>query len=328
MEMNLYPRLGKPFYNNYVEWGRNIYKPKESPTREIEKVNLEDRFLWGGLKNLISGVGTVVHHNPWHKILDDEKFPVQVLRKISWSHSLKFGKDIQRAFPKDSTPFIIHAAEGVDEMARQEIGELDRMGLLQSNTVLVHGVAIGNAELQLIKARGASLIWCPTTNLFMLGRTAAIDKIKIVSSVALGTDSTLTGSPTLLDELKIAFETGLATQEEIFSMVTNVAASIHQMESPEISTGSKANFFLLPKRVANYLNNIFECSFSDIALVVKLGKPVLGDEVFALPELKHEFFVNGVKKRSTLNVRELKKRIDKEVPLEFLEQNPLWVMVN
>src|SRR5688572_17141377 len=54
LEMNLYPPLGSPPYNNYVEWTTDIYKPLESPVREIEKVDIEDRLQWGGLKNLIA----------------------------------------------------------------------------------------------------------------------------------------------------------------------------------------------------------------------------------------------------------------------------------
>src|SRR5690242_6983296 len=46
LEMNLYPRLGKPPYRNYTEWGNDIYKPKETPLKEIERVNLNDRLLW------------------------------------------------------------------------------------------------------------------------------------------------------------------------------------------------------------------------------------------------------------------------------------------
>src|SRR6185436_3788848 len=55
LEMNLYPRLGHPPYGDYTEWGNDIYKPAESPLIEIEKVDIDDRLMWGGLKNLISG---------------------------------------------------------------------------------------------------------------------------------------------------------------------------------------------------------------------------------------------------------------------------------
>jgi cytosine/adenosine deaminase-related metal-dependent hydrolase len=95
LEMNLYPKLGAPPYANYVEWANDIYKPTQSPIKEIEKLPIEDRLLWGGVKNLISGVTTVVHHNPWHRFLGKEKFPVSVLKKIAWAHSLQLGKKIE-----------------------------------------------------------------------------------------------------------------------------------------------------------------------------------------------------------------------------------------
>ena len=69
LEMNLYPKLGTPPYNNYTEWMKDIYRPKESPIRQIEKTDIEYRLLWGALKNLISGVTTVYHHNPFKRIL-------------------------------------------------------------------------------------------------------------------------------------------------------------------------------------------------------------------------------------------------------------------
>src|SRR6185295_10226391 len=122
--------------------GSDIYKPHETPIREIEKVSINDRLLWGGVKNLISGVTIVVHHNPWKRILSSGKFPVKVLQRYAWSHSLSFGKNILKSFPKKtSIPFIIHAGEGIDEMAFDEVKKLKSMGLLKSNTVLIHAVA-------------------------------------------------------------------------------------------------------------------------------------------------------------------------------------------
>src|SRR5438128_211503 len=80
LELNLYPALGSPYYSNYVEWSNAIYKPLESPLREIEKVSMSDRLMWGGLKNLISGATTVIHHNPWNRLFEKKEFPVKVLK--------------------------------------------------------------------------------------------------------------------------------------------------------------------------------------------------------------------------------------------------------
>src|SRR5258708_5295931 len=223
LEMNLYSHLGTPPYTNYVEWAKDIYQPAQSPLREIESANIDDRLLWGGLKNLISGVTTVVHHNPWHRILGRNDFPVKVLKQIAWAHSLALGVKIQKAFPKKrDTPFVIHAAEGIDALAFAEVAKLNNLSLIKSNTVLVHAIALNESDQELLSDRASSVVWCPASNLFMFNQTAPIQQLKDRLKVALGSDSTLTGSATLLDEMKVAFHTGLAGSQELYNMVTGV----------------------------------------------------------------------------------------------------------
>lgn len=284
LEMNLYPRLGTPPYNNYTEWSKDIYKPKESPLREIESTDLEYRLLWGGLKNLISGVTTVVHHNPWKSILGKNSFPVFV-PKIAWSHSLEFEKKLPtRIDPK--VPFIIHAGEGVDDLARKEIPRLNELGLLQKNTFLVHAVS---ADWNLIDSRGSSVIWCPSSNFYMFNRTA---EVKGRKNVFLGTDSTLTGSPTLLDEMKVASK--FISKEEIFKMVM----------------ADSKGFFVARKIKENAIDNLFELQTSDISLVYRNGIRLM----------------NG--KPIGIDVEKLRRHFEKKVGLNILEKNPLWGMIN
>ncbi len=170
LEMNLYPRMGNPPYNNYTEWARDIYKPLESPVKEIESVPIRYRLMWGGIKNLISGVTTAVHHNPWHYSMDFN-FPIRVLKKYQWAHSVAFEKNSKKKFSiKKKTPFIIHAAEGIDEFARNEIDQLDKLGLLNANSVLVHGVAIGKNEIEMMSKASASMVWCPSSNFLVCSK--------------------------------------------------------------------------------------------------------------------------------------------------------------
>src|ERR1700676_3172223 len=63
LEFSLYPRLGRGPYPNAGAWARDIYKPTKSPIAEHLRVPKDTRLLWGGLKNLLSGVTTVCHHN-------------------------------------------------------------------------------------------------------------------------------------------------------------------------------------------------------------------------------------------------------------------------
>jgi cytosine/adenosine deaminase-related metal-dependent hydrolase len=282
LEMNLYPKLGTPPYHNYTEWMKDVYKPKDSPIKEIERTDIDYRLLWGGLKNLISGVTTVYHHNPSRRVLRKDAFPVFV-PEIQWAHSLATEKKFR--YRKDK-PFIIHAAEGVDEFARKEIERLNELGLLKENTFIVHGIS---ADPMMLKG---PLIWCPSSNLYMFNKTADVKSFK---KVLLGTDSTLTGSATLLDEMKVA--ANYISKQEIFDMVKG------------------EGFFVATKIDDDPLENLFKLQPKDIMMVMSRGKIRLQNATVDLPPVQSD-------------VEKLKTYFEKKVGAKILEQNPLWRLMS
>lgn len=226
LEFNLYPRMGHGPYSNAGAWARNIYRPDESPIAEHLRVPKRTRLLWGGLKNLLSGVTTVCHHNPRENPVFDRNFPVRVLKQFGWAHSLEFSPDVAQRFkltPPD-WPFILHLAEGTDAQAKREIFDLDKLGALDSRTVLTHAVGVDGRGWRLAKKRGASLIWCPSSNLFLLGRTLSNDALRSGVRVALGSDSALTAQGDLLDEIQVARRISRLPATLLYRMVTEEAA--------------------------------------------------------------------------------------------------------
>ncbi|HEX4276355.1 MAG TPA: amidohydrolase family protein, partial [Bryobacteraceae bacterium] len=188
------------------------------PIREHLLVPKPDRMMWGGIRNLLSGVTTVAHHNPCEPAIFTGRFPVRVVRRFGWAHSLAFASNVRDCLARTPPrwPFIIHAAEGTDASAFAEIPRLRELGILDSRTVLVHAVAATPATLDMIRESGASIVWCPSSNLFTLGRTLTPELVRYGIPVALGTDSSLTGAGDLVDEMNIA---GL-TAAEIYPLVT------------------------------------------------------------------------------------------------------------
>lgn len=199
LEFALFPQLGNGPYPNALAWARDIYDPTKSPIAEHLRVPKHVRLLWGGLRNLLAGVTTVSHHNPYEPDFD-QNFPVRVVKSYGWAHSLAFDANVRERFlaTPANQPFLIHAAEGTDASAAQEIFELDRLGVLAHNTVLIHATGVDEEGWHLIRQRGASVIVCPRSNLFTLGRAASIPED---IPVALGTDSPLTARGDFLDEL-------------------------------------------------------------------------------------------------------------------------------
>jgi cytosine/adenosine deaminase-related metal-dependent hydrolase len=215
LEFSLFPKLGSGLYRNAADWARDIYRPNESPVREHLRVPKTVRLLWGGLRNLLSGVTTVCHHNPYHPIFDAD-FPVRVVKDIAWAHSVAFSSDLRESFaaasPRD--PFVLHAGEGVDPVSAEEAFLLDRMGLLGPRTVLVHAVGFDRSGWDLVRRSGASVIWCPRSNLAILGRTMDIGLVREMGiPIALGTDSPLTAGGDLLDEIQFARDHGVGDDD-------------------------------------------------------------------------------------------------------------------
>ncbi len=226
LELNLFPRLGCGPYANACSWAEDIYRPEEPPVKQHLLVAKDLRLRWGGIKNLLSGVTTVAHHNAFHPVFLDPEFPVRVVKRYGWAHSLHFSPDWLtrlRNTPID-TPFVIHAAEGTDETARREIGILAKAGALDRSTVLVHGVGASRSDVTRLARTTASLVWCPTSNYFTLNRTLDRTVFNSAIPIALGTDSAITSGGDLLDELRVAQQT--VDAHRLYVMVTTAPARI------------------------------------------------------------------------------------------------------
>jgi cytosine/adenosine deaminase-related metal-dependent hydrolase len=235
LEFNLFPQLGRGPYRNASEWAHDIYHPERSPVREHLQVPKPVRLWWGALKNLLSGVTTVCHHNPYEAEVFGADFPVRVVRRFSWAHSLDFSPDLAERFrhaPK-SMPFVVHCGEGTDRRAHREVQILDRQGALDNRTVIVHGVALTSASVALMQRRRTGLIWCPTSNLRTLGCTVSRAVLQSGLPIALATDSALTAGVDLLDELAVARR--YVSPDRLYGMVTREPAQLLRLPARQLS---------------------------------------------------------------------------------------------
>lgn len=222
LEFDLFPRLGQGPWRNARDWAAAIHRPDESPVKEHRAIPRAVRLMWGAIRNLVSGVTTVAHHNPYEAIFGRPDFPVRVLRKFGWAHSLDFAEDLaaRRQTTPPEWPFILHAAEGVDACAQSELTRLDAAGLLDHRTVLIHATGATAGQLQNAAERGTSVVWCPSSNLFMFGSTLGACSVRAMRGVSLGTDSAMTAAGDLLDELRLARrQSGLAASQ-LYPFVT------------------------------------------------------------------------------------------------------------
>jgi hypothetical protein len=233
----------------------------------------------------------VAHHNPPHKELFRKDFPVRVLRKYGWAHSLHFSTDEEvvrsyRNTPKDA-PWFIHLAEGTDDMAAGEYKHLEKLGCTDFNkTVLIHAVALRRTEEEPIdndNLRG--VVWCPSSNLYLLGKTL-IDQhnhewTPRVNAFALGSDSRLTAEGDFLDELRVAYSCANPPPEMIWSLLKYVyfhpGFILYHISERDWMKGQPFADFIAVKTSENDALRLCTSRRADLALVVKGGVPQIGN---------------------------------------------------
>ena len=302
LELNHYGRIkGRDRYENASGWIADM-GPRlsgDAAIRDARAHPLVERLFIGGLKNLLSGVTTVAHHNPFYAELR-RTMPIRLVRRYGWAHSFLLetrpagargepGGDVaarSRTTPPDA-PFLVHLAEGVDDEARGELPRLEALGCLKPNTVIVHGVAIDENGWRRVARAGGGLVWCPASNAFLFGSTALVSALVAGGddervTVALGTDSRVTGSLDLLDELRVARDATSLPPAALLRMVTSDASALlRQPRAGRLAVGAPADLVVLPPLAEQPGAALLEARRRDVRLVAIDGRPLVGDPEFA-----------------------------------------------
>lgn len=304
LQLNSIPPLRHvaPFRNSY-EWIAAFDAHFEDPDVAMAVAVPSDVRHWhGALKNVLSGVTTVAHHDPWRAVLDDAAFPVGLLRRFGWCHSLglglaedgaapRYGPAVRASFvdtPSDA-PWIIHLAEGTDDVAARELSLLEAMGCLATNTVLVHGTGLTSDDVPRVIASGASVVWCPSSNEGMFGRTLDARVLYDAGRLALGSDSRLTGARDLLGELALAGRLSDLSPRELLRLVTGHASRALRMPlCGGLAIGQQADGVIV-RDTGDVYRSLVGIDRSAIRAVVRGGLPVIAD-----PDFTEWFEVCGV----------------------------------
>jgi cytosine/adenosine deaminase-related metal-dependent hydrolase len=284
LQLNSLPRFeaGRK-YTHVREWIAEVDHLRRSDRdfRASVAVPRDQRLLLGGVKNLLSGVTTVAHHDPLYPFLSGARFPTRVVTSFGWSHSLyidgeaKVRSSYQRT-PREY-PWIIHAAEGLDADAGREFERLDALGCVGANTLIVHGLALDRGQRLRLERAGAGLVWCPSSNLRLFGRSAVVGRLVTAGRVALGTDSRLSGARDLLEELRIAAEVSGLDAPTLESLVTAVAAQLLRLpDRGVLQVGARADLVILPAGMP-----LLQATRADVRLVMLDGRVRLADEDYA-----------------------------------------------
>ncbi|BDU19100.1 amidohydrolase [Dyella sp. GSA-30] len=288
LQVNCVPpfRKGAPFPNSYA-WIAAFQKHFENPA-VIAALHVSKalRLKHGGLKNLLAGTTCVAHHDPWHPTLDAADFPVTLLRDFGWSYTLAgpgYGPPLEQSFaatPADQ-PWFIHLAEGTDATAQAELSQLDQIGCLAPNSVLIHGVGLREQDIDRVIAVGASVVWCPGSNLALLGQSLDPRRLLAAGRLALGSDSRLSGARDLLAEMRDVAARGELDAGQLLALATTHAARVLRMPlHGSLTPGGPADMVIVEDRGGDEVESLVGIERSQIRAVVHAGVPRIADPDF------------------------------------------------
>jgi cytosine/adenosine deaminase-related metal-dependent hydrolase len=275
LDFNLFPALANRVYTNYRDWGRDIHTINKASINAVLQIPSSLRVLWGVYKNLLNGFTTVVNHG--------EQLPVPeglitVFQDCHCLHSVGFERNWRWKLNRplaDNHPFVLHAGEGTDPLAGREIEKLLRWNLFGRPIVGVHGVAMTEEQAAGFRA----LVWCPSSNYFLLERTAPVAKLKERVPIVFGTDSTLTADWNSWVQIRRAREERAMTDAELLATLTTSPAAVWRLTGRgELAKGYQADLVIARSKAGlSGMDAFFGLDPEDLLLVLHQGRILLFD---------------------------------------------------
>jgi len=284
-----WPRVSEGPHISWKPWDDGL-KASEL-YKERSKIPNFYLYLFGAYKNLLSGVTTVMDHVP-HKVNENfiNKLPIRVIKNYTLAHEvspydLKWGEGIEIEHKKAvelNWPFVTHIEEGFDEESLKGIDYLKQYNALTDHTVMVHGLGLSDEDLDDIAKAKAHLITCPVSNYFMFKIIARLKEwFERNINVSLGTDSPMSGSINILEEmkfLKMAYKgkygEDLDDRTILFMITKNPAKALRiQNEFGFIKQGYMADITII-KAKGDIYSSLVNAWFNDIEMVILGGKVI------------------------------------------------------
>jgi cytosine/adenosine deaminase-related metal-dependent hydrolase len=293
------PRIGPQngdYYLNWSYWERDL---RRSPVvKERANISVEQMYQLSAYKNLFSGVVTVNDHFP-HEFNEPliPLLPIRVINNYTLAHEcssfdLNWGDGIEiehRRAVERGHPFITHLEEGFDVESQSGVEILDDLNCLDEHGVLIHCIGFSDADIQRVCDAGASVAWCPASNIFMFNLTCKIRKMIAQGvNVCIGTDSTATGSVNILEEIRFArhvyrrmYGEDLAA-EALVQMVTTHPAKAFWMQDKigTVEMGKYADLLFVRPRQDDPYEALVSARMEDIELITQEGTPIYGSEEY------------------------------------------------
>lgn len=161
---------------------------------------------------------------------------------------------------KLGTRFHIHVAEEpfeVEQVKKEHYGLtpvelLDKIGVVDSSMVIIHGVWLKGSEIELLGERGSKLAYCPSSNMFLAdGVTDLVKFLKSKVTIGLGSDGACSNNRnSIFEEMRMAallqkvskLDAMSVNYQDAFKMGTEWGGEVLGLPVGRIEEGYKADF--------------------------------------------------------------------------------------
>jgi len=288
------------FFDNRYEWARKTaYRKFMDPKRDLQKKRgfnvffpklaeikaiLNGTTMTQGTRRLSALSGLTRNADSYNKSCEDY---ISTSIKPLGGRELKRVDDIIENLNSGKIrKHIVHLAEGKDEESRQEFYEMEKLGLIRKELVVIHGTALQEPEFEKMHQINIPLVWSPKSNMVLYGETTRVDKaIEKGVEVALGPDWSVTGSENIREELMFAEKVNkeqlnsFFTDRQLFGMITAIPAKILGFDEfiGLLEPGMEADIFITDKVLEdNPYSNIGVIKENQINLVMVKGRIYYG----------------------------------------------------
>ena len=198
------------------------------------------------------------------------------------------------------TKFHIHVAEEPFEVEQvkkehgglQTIEYLNTLGVVDSSMAIIHGVWLKPEEIALLGARGGSLAYCPSSNMFLADGITDIPAMRRAGvRIGLGTDGACSNNRiSVLEEMRMVsllqkaktVDAMVLNYRDAFDMGTKDGAALLDLPTGEIAAGKCAD--------------LIGVALDDLSMqpLTDAGEQMLPNVVYSMqPSAVKEVVVNG-----------------------------------
>ncbi|MGH8884667.1 MAG: amidohydrolase family protein [Egibacteraceae bacterium] len=199
--------------------------------------------------------------------------------------------------------YFYHLCEGIDAQTRKHYLNLVDSQLLQRSLVAIHCLALQAADLTELAAKGCKVVWSPSSNLLLYGKTIDTRSLQGLA-FTLGCDWTPSGSKNLLEELKVAWLSAqndgadLSAGDLCAAVTRNAARAVGWGDAlGTVEQGKYADLLVTDTLLDDPYENLLAATEREVRLVVIAGCPRYGDadlmERYAPSDGKREDLVVG-----------------------------------